>query len=511
MRVGKQFSRYVASVLALLIAGCATVPLDVPKEATVAFEDTSQTRGAYEVEEWLGGRTGVNGFYPLTEGKDAFGARLALMEVADASIDVQYFLMKPDDAGFVFVAGLMEAAERGVRVRLLLDDIFTTVDDAGLATVNSHPNVEVRIFNPISRNGLFVFNYLGNFKLLNRRMHNKSFIVDNQVAIVGGRNIAAEYFQLETTGEFIDFDMLSAGPVVREVSAQFDTYWNHELAVPMEALFTNKPRDIDEALSRLRQAMREAGDSIYADAIGTPLMQQFFAKSLPPYIADARLITDEPQKLLAEVSDEYQVVVMAMAKALRAAEEEIIIFTPYFIPRERGMNFVRELREKGIRVVLITNSLATNNHTAVHSHYSKYRKGLLEAGVELWEARADAAKIVAADGETSLDRLTLHTKGILIDERRIFVGSLNLDPRSVDINTEMGLLIDSEAMGASLMADAPAELEKMAYRLKLDENGRITWHGMIDGEAVVETSEPQASVWRRMSAWFQKIVPENQL
>jgi cardiolipin synthase C len=240
-------------------------------------------------------------------------------------------------------------------------------------------------------------------------------------------------------------------------------------------------------------------------------MQQFFADALPPYIAEARLITDEPQKLLEDVSEEYQLVVAEMAEALRGAEQEIIIFTPYFIPRERGMNFVRELREKGIRVVLITNSLATNNHTAVHSHYSKYRKGLLEAGVELWEARADAAKITAPDGQTSLDRLTLHTKGILIDQKRIFVGSLNLDPRSIDINTEMGLLIDSPEMGARLMEGAPERMEKMAYRLKLDENGRITWHGMIDGEAVVETSEPQASVWRRMSAWFQKIVPEKQL
>ena len=505
------YARLIAAVAALLIGGCATVSLDVPKQPSTAIEDTSHTTEARNVQDWLGGRTGVNGFYPLTEGKDAFGARLALMDVAEESIDAQYFLMKPDNAGFVFVAGLMEAAERGVRVRLLLDDVFTTVKDSGLATMNDHPNVEVRIFNPVSRKGLYWFNYLGNFKLANRRMHNKSFIVDNQVAIVGGRNIASEYFQLETTGEFIDFDMLSAGPVVREVSEQFDIYWNHELAIPMDALHTTDPDELGPAMERLRQAMAEAGNSIYADAISSPLMQQFFARELSPYIADAQLLTDEPEKLLQEVSDEYQIVVTEMAKVLRAAEKEIVIFTPYFIPRERGMNFVRELREKGIRIILITNSLATNNHTAVHSHYSKYRKGLLEAGVELWEARADAAKIVAPDGQTSLDRLTLHTKGMLIDGRKIFVGSLNLDPRSIDINTEMGLLIESEEMGASLMEGAPARLENMAYRLKLDEKGNISWHGMIDGEAVVETSEPQSSVWRRMSAWFQKIVPEKQL
>ncbi len=509
---GRLISLCAASLLVLLTVGCASVPLDTPKVATFAIEDASQTLAARRVNEWLGGRFGVNGFYPLTQGFDAFGARLALMDRAEVSIDVQSFLMKPDDAGLVFAAGLLGAAERGVRVRLLLDDIFTTVKDVDLAMLDDHPNIEVRIFNPISRNGFFVFNYLGNFKLTNRRMHNKAFIVDNQIAIVGGRNIAVEYFQLETTGEFIDFDMLSAGSVVRDVSAQFDMYWNHELAVPIDVLFTAElPKTIDEVVAILKREMLDAGDSIYADAIATPLMKQFYERSLPPYIAPARLLTDEPQKLLAEVSDEQQIVANELRGILLAAEDEIVIFTPYFIPRERGMALVRQLRAKGIRIVLVTNSLETNNHTAVHSHYSKYRKDLLKAGVELWEARADAAKIVAEDGETSLDRLTLHTKGILIDRKRIFVGSLNIDPRSIDINTEMGLLIESPEMARRLSSNAELIIPDFAYRLNLDENDRITWHATIDGEAVVETSEPQASIWRRISAFFQKIVPEKQL
>ena len=498
--------------ISILVAGCASAPLDYPKEASYALEDTSDTRGESRAREWLGGRTDVNGFYPLSKGFDAFGARLALMALADASIDAQYFMMKPDNAGLVFSDKLLEAADRGVRVRFLLDDIFTTVEDVDLAMLDSHPNIEVRIFNPISRKGIYAFNYLGHFTLANRRMHNKAFIADNKVAIVGGRNIAGEYFQLELSGEFIDFDMLAAGPIVGEVSTEFDTYWNHELAVPMEALFDESDQDkVKQAHESLLTEMADAGDSIYADSIATPLMQEILAGEIAPYIAKARLLADMPDKLLTDVSDDQQIVVNAMREALLIAESEVIIFTPYFIPRKRGIELVRELQAKGIRVVLVTNSLATNNHTSVFSAYKTYRKDLLRAGVELWEARADAAKITTPEGESQLEHLTLHTKGVLIDRKRIFVGSLNLDPRSIDINTEMGLLIDSPEMGELLANNAVENLPKYAYRLKLDDNDKITWHATIDGEEVVETKEPQTSGWRRFSAWFLKIAPEKQL
>ena len=499
-------------LVSTLLAGCASAPLDYPRDPSVALEDTADTSLADKAANWLDGNTESNGFYPLLEGFDAFGARLALMRRAEVSIDAQYFLMKPDNAGFVFAAKLLEAAERGVRVRLLLDDVFTTVDDAALAFLDDHPNIEVRIFNPVARQGIYAFNYLGNFTLANRRMHNKSFIADNQVAIVGGRNIAVEYFQLETTGEFIDFDIFTAGPIVREISTEFDNYWNHGLAVPMEALYgENDSGKLAEKAGNLQRQMDLAGDSIYADAINTPLMTQIYANSLDPYIGAASLFVDDPQKLLEEVSVTRQITANGFREALAAADEEIIIFTPYFIPGERGMAFIEKLREKDLRIVLLTNSLATNNHTSVHSAYSSYRKRLLQAGVELWEARPDAAKITTEAGETELEQLTLHSKGALIDGRRVFVGSLNLDPRSIDINTELGLLIDSPELGQRLTESALERVQRIGYRLELDEDNRISWHATIDGREVVETSDPQTSVWRRMSAWFLKIAPEKQL
>ena len=501
-----------AVVVVLLLAGCASAPLDYPKSESTAITTTDDTYLAQASLDWREEAPERDAFYPLTEGLDAFGARLALIDKAERTIDAQYFMMKPDSAGLVFVTELMEAADRGVRVRLLLDDIFTTVDDSIFVLLNEHPNVEMRLFNPISRKGIYAFNYIGHFSLANRRMHNKSLTVDNQLSIVGGRNIAEEYFQLEEGGEFIDFDSLAAGPIVREISASFDSYWNHQLAVPMDAFYDDIDlTELESLRERMNTAMADVGDSVYAKAINSPLLLSLIDETLPTFIADARMIVDDPQKLLEEVSQEQKIVATEIGKALLAAENEVILFTPYFIPGKRGIEVIEQIRSNGVRVVLLTNSLATNNHTSVHSAYASYRKRVLKAGVELWEARANAADIVLEDGTTESQQLTLHTKGIIIDRRYVFVGSLNLDPRSIDINTEMGVMIDSEPLAKLAVENSLDQIPGMAYRLKLDEKDRIRWHATIGGQEVVETKEPNTSAWMRFKAWFLKIAPEKQL
>jgi putative cardiolipin synthase len=280
----------------------------------------------------------------------------------------------------------------------------------------------------------------------------------------------------------------------------------------MSALY--KEDDAEKLASQrqeLNKEMAEAGDSIYAEAISTPVLQKLTAQEIKPYIATAELLYDRPDKLLTKVSDEQKITAGGLRKAMLAAESEIYIFTPYLIPRDQGMDLIRQLRARDIRVVIVTNGLATNNHTSVFSSYETYRDGMLEAGVELWEARADAAKIVNEDGSTELAHLTLHAKGMLIDRKRIFVGSLNLDPRSIDINTEMGLLIDSPAMAELLTNNVDQRIPAIAYRLELGDDNKITWHATIDGEEVVETKEPQTTAWRRFTGWFLKIAPEKQL
>jgi putative cardiolipin synthase len=492
--------------------GCASVPLDGPKMVSSAPINTDRTQLAQSSADWRAADPQRNGFYPLLKGFDAFGARLKLMDRAEHSIDAQYFLMKPDYAGLVFAEKLMQAADRGVRVRFLLDDIFTTADDRALILLNENPNIEMRLFNPIARKGVRAFNYIGNFKTANRRMHNKSFTVDNQAAIVGGRNIAEEYFQLDKTGQFIDFDMLCAGPIVKDISAAFDTYWNHELAVPMDVFYGEaEKKELEDKRNELRAAMQKTGESIYKESVDTELMQKFFAGTLDPYMADARVIIDAPQKLLEDVSDEQKVVIFEIVDAFNKAQKEIVMFTPYFIPGKGGVALLKEIAAKGVRVMVVTNSLATNNHTSVHSAYASYRKRILKAGVELYEVRANAAEVELADGTKKYEHLTMHTKGILIDRRYTFVGSLNLDWRSTDINTEMGVMIESEELAGFLADNSIERLPKMAYQLKLDDRNNITWHATIDGKQIVETKEPQTSAWLRFKAWFLKLAPEKQL
>jgi putative cardiolipin synthase len=454
----------------------------------------------------------MSGFYPLISGMDALGARLALIDAAERTIDVQYFLMKSDDAGLIFVGKLLDAADRGVRVRFLLDDIFTSVDDQVLLLLDQHPNVELRLFNPISRSGLSWLNFLGDFQRANRRMHNKSFTVDNQISIVGGRNIAEEYFDLKPGEEFRDLDLLAVGSTAGEIGATFDRFWNHTLSVPMEAFSSSKDGlDLGAVRAQVARERGEALQSIYAQAVGSDLIQGLVDDRILMFPATAEVITDDPEKLLNKVSEGHQALVTRMAEVVAKAETEVIVVTPYFIPGVRGVEFWRSLTERGIRVIVLTNSLASNNHIPVHAAYARYRHPVIRAGIELYEMRVDATAATTGNGAMPFDSVTLHTKAITVDRRYTFIGSLNLDPRSIDINTEMGVLLDSAAVTSKLVEGFMARLPDMAYKVVENEHGRLRWQAMIDGEATIEKAEPQAGGWRRFKAFVSRLLPESQL
>lgn len=496
---------------ALLVTGCATVSFDQPKsysQAITDFDGTSLGKYAsFKVEL----NEGLSGFYPLNRGLDALGARLRLAETAEKSLDLQYFLMKNDTAGAVMANALLKAADRGVRVRFLLDDVFTTVPDDSFLLINQHPNIEIRIFNPVARSGISTLNFVWHFKQANRRMHNKSYTADNVVSIVGGRNIADEYFQLKSDSVFVDFDIVAVGPIVSEISHSFDEYWNHSRAVPIEQFIdTKQSDDLETVRQEIAEELDEIYDTVYEKAYNSPLMKNFVNGSQPLYAAPARVLADSPDKLVNEVNETHMRLISDLADITRQAEKEVVFISPYYIPREGGVRFARELVDKGVRVVVLTNSLASNNHVPVHSGYARYRKDVIEAGVELYEARANAARELSY-GKDGPERLTLHTKAVLIDRKKIFVGSLNLDPRSIELNAEMGVLIESEAMVAAMMADSDENLATMAYRVLVNNKGNLEWHCRIDGQAVIETKEPLTSGWLRFKAWFMKIAPESQL
>ena len=507
------FSKTLAPVvLALFLAGCATAPLDFPRQYSEALTDTSDTYLGKQAARWSAAHPEKSGFYPLVAGIDALGARLALIDRAERTIDAQYFLMKPDSAGRLFAIKLLEAADRGVRVRLLLDDIFTTVDDDAFAVMNQHPNIELRLFNPVGRGGIYYVNYLGNFKLANRRMHNKSFTVDNQVSVIGGRNIAEEYFELLNDAEFRDFDMLAFGPIAADIANQFDRFWNHTLAVPMEAYDSDKQLpDLATARANADKRAVETSHIIYERAISSPLIQHLLEEKVALFPAESTVVTDDPEKLLNKVSADYKVLVTALAAVVDEAESEVVVITPYFIPGKNGVEFWRSITNKGVRVVVVTNSLASNNHTPVHSGYARYRRAMLDAGVEMYEVRVDASKVPKGSDQQGYESVTLHTKALVIDRRHMFIGSLNLDPRSIDINTEMGVLIDNAELSGGLAEKFFQNLPSFAYRVTENENGKLRWTTVIDGEKIVETSEPQASRWLRFKAFLFKIFPEGQL
>ena len=504
--------RYILLLcLTLAMAGCATTRFDYPKETSTAIGVEEESSLHTLVQTWSAGNPGPSGFYPLIKGAEGFGARLRLIEFAEKTIDAQYFLMKPDTAGLVFAGSLLNAADRGVRVRFLLDDIFTTVKDKQLELLDAHPNIEVRLFNPVSRLGPRTLNFLTDFRRANRRMHNKSFTVDNQMTIVGGRNIADEYFELKPEGEFLDFDVIGIGPVAAKVSKEFDRFWNHERAVPMKA-FSSKftEEDLQKARADIDEKTRKHGTSVYREAVATPLITDLASGKQPLFSASANVITDDPDKLVSKVSAEYQILVQQLAEAVQQAEEEVIALTPYLVPGKQGVEFWRSITAKGVRVHIVTNSLASTNHTSVHSGYAGFRKRLIDAGVELYEARANAVDVIS-DGDTKAEALTLHTKAMIIDRKRLFVGSLNLDPRSREINSEMGLLVDSPEMCKQLAERVFARLPGLTYQVERDERGRLRWHGQIDGVEVIETSEPLASGWLKFKAFVLKIMPNSQL
>ena len=500
------------TVLAAAASGCATISVDQPVEPSYAITDTADTTLGREVAEWTSQHDGLSGFYPLISGLDALGARLALIESAEKSIDAQYFLMKPDIAGLIFAGALLQAADRGVRVRFLLDDIFTTADDVHLSALNSHPNIDVRMFNPVARSGSSSLNFLGDFGRANRRMHNKSLTVDNRITIIGGRNIADEYFELKPEGEFLDFDVLGLGDVAGDVAEQFDLFWNHEYSIPLDIVASNVGEsEVDAARADIVAGFDDILQSIYADAVGSTLVRDLYDGEVPLYPASADFVTDAPDKLINDIDESQKILVNHLAEVAARAEDEIVVITPYFVPLDTGVAFWKAVVESGVKVTILTNSLASNNHIPVHSAYAKYRRPIIEAGVDLYELRADAVSEPASDAQASPESVTLHTKVVIIDREFLYVGSLNLDPRSIDINTEMGAIIRSPDFASSLAERAAAALPERAYRVELDENGELRWHAVIDGVEVTETKEPQASGWRRFKAFVLKIVPDSQL
>lgn len=504
--------------LALLsITACSTLPDNSAVPPTYAPTETESSSLALRFQKRKSKHPDLAGFTLLSDPLDAFAARAILTLEAEHSIDAQYYLLNDDQVGRSFLGSLAKAADRGVRVRLLLDDILlSSRRDPGLAAYDAHPNMEIRIINPFSRRATRAQQVLARFGAVTRRMHNKSFIADNQVAVMGGRNIGDEYFEANSEVSFGDLDVFTIGPIVESVSASFDEYWNSDLSYAISSLVRKRPTDMaaQEYRRQIEQYMSNTDDSRYAQAIrDSAFTQAYQNQKLPLLWGDARLIVDSVEKLNPDRERTELHLQGEMAALFADAKSEVIIFSPYLIPGTAGTEGLAELVAKGVKVRILTNSAVSNNHAIVHAHYSKYRKALVHGGVELYDARQQELPANDPGGGGSVPvqpakPSVLHAKTFVFDRRSVFIGSLNMDPRSWVENTEIGVLFESNTLGADIANWFDENIGQVAYRLRSDDtdstSNSIVWDS---GDGQTTRVEPDTSPWTRFKMKTMSILP----
>lgn len=513
----------VAFAALALAAGCALLPREVPRPASYAIDGAAQTVLGRAFADQLPGSSGESGFRLLVSGEDAFAARAALADAAQRSLDLQYYVVARDTTATMLLYRALRAAQRGVRVRLLIDDLYAAGRDRDLATLAAHANVQVRVFNPIAHRGslglLQWLDFLGDGVRLNRRMHNKLWIADNAVVVMGGRNLGDAYFNVRRSGDFADLDVLAAGPIVAQVSRSFDEYWNSESAIPVAAFLGDPPQaaEAKRLYAEMEAHAARFRETDYARRLrALDFWREVRGGKLALVTAPASALYDTPAKSKAG-DTEVGHIAAAMRPIVEAARREVLLVSPYFIPSERGVAVLCGLARRSVRVRVLTNSLASTDVPLVHSGYARYRPRLLACGVELHEFLPTLpAPGSARPGLSS--GASLHAKAIVVDQRWVLIGSMNLDPRSRSANTEIAALIESDALGqqlGGLFAESTALGQ--AYRVELAEpdasgTAQVVWHGLADGKPVRYGSEPLAGGWRRFIAGLLgRLAPEDML
>lgn len=519
----RQFIIICLSVLQglLLFGGCATLPENIDRQPSHIFTDTDDSFLGQLFHDEKAAHPDKSGFLLLSDGLDAFVARSLLAKQAERSIDAQYYLFHNDLTGRLLIYHLLQAADRGVRVRLLVDDMDLAGRDLGAAALDSHPNMEVRIFNPFSRKVGRYSQFLTRLGSVTRRMHNKSFTVDNQATILGGRNIGDEYFEAHPDIAFGDLDVLCIGPVAGEVSESFDRYWKSELAYPASTLKGRPltPEELDQMSRKMSDFILEQSDSEYIKALrNSPLANNLRQDSVRFYWGEAEVIYDQPEKLLHAFSKTKYHLAPKLEPYFEGVSEELIIFSPYFVPGKEGVAFLTQLSQRGVRVRILTNSLSSTDVGIVHAGYAKYRKPLLRGGVELYEVNKKLTREERKEkkGGQGSSKASLHAKSFVFDRKLVFIGSLNLDPRALVHNTEIGVVFSSSEIAKGMSDWFDDNIKNVAFRLELytGVNGseQIRWHGTIDGQERTFKVDPYTSFWRRFGIGFMGLLPiESQL
>lgn len=496
------------------LTGCVTPPPASPSQAIAAAKSPFGQR----LLALAARHPGQSGFRLLPASNEAYSARAELIRSARNSLDLQYYIVHDGLSTRALFDELLRAADRGVRVRLLLDDTSSDGRDASIALLTAHPNIQVRLFNPLHLGrATGVTRTLGRALDLgqqHRRMHNKLWLADNAAAIVGGRNLGDEYFDAEPSLNFTDIDLLAIGPVAEQLGQSFDQYWNSALSKPIQQFLWRQPerQELDEARQRLRGylAQARARQKTLYDRLHTyrddPRLDLWLRELI---WAPASALWDAPSKVLASVPpDPHLLLASQLQPVLDEVKEDLVLVSAYFVPAPEGMDYLIGKADGGVDIRLLTNSLEATDVPAVHGGYAPYRQRLLEHGVHLFELRRQPGD-GAGSGQYSFSgssNSSLHSKAMILDRRRAFIGSFNFDPRSVLWNTEVGVLIDSPALSAHLRRLALQGMSPgRSYQVRLGPGGEMLWI-TGEGERQQELRREPGSLWRHFNAWFAERV-----
>ncbi|WP_292936546.1 phospholipase D family protein [Noviherbaspirillum sp.] len=507
------FPRLLAAlVVATSLSGCVNLPPLENRSVSTAITDTARTTLGRAVAPLVALHPAKSGIYTLRDARIAFDARVVLTQSAQRTLDVQYYIWRNDMTGGLLFEGLRDAADRGVRVRLLLDDNNTSGLDPVLAALDAHPNIEVRLFNPFAIRSWRWLGYLTDFSRLNRRMHSKSFTADNQVTIIGGRNIGDAYFGATNDVLFADLDVMAIGPVVAGVSAEFDRYWASDSSYPVQGLLT-PVTDVQSA--NLRLAAMAMENSPPAKAYIRAVKESSFERellqgALPFEWAETQIVSDNPDKGLGKATPEGQFT-DKLKRAIGEPKDEVDLVSPYFVPTASGVDSLAGMVRRGVKINVLTNAFEATDVAVVHAGYAKRRKALLSAGITLYElkrlAQIPAARRSGSSLGDSTSGSSLHAKTFAVDRERVFIGSFNFDPRSARLNTELGFVIESPALAQQIDDAFKNRVPLNAYEAKLAEDGRVYWLEHKEGALIRHDIEPGTTLWQRFGMYLMSLLP----
>lgn len=506
-------------IAGLMLCACSGLRTDFVKKPSTALSPATSTASAQYVHAKADQHPDESGFRLLTSSTNALMSRIALADRAKQSIDLQYYIFNNDATGRLVTQRLLAAADRGVRVRLLIDDIGVHDEINMLNALNAHKNIKVRLFNPFHTRDPSFLSKLTQFLFdehrLNRRMHNKSYIVDNNVAIVGGRNIGDAYFDAANDTNFRDLDLIAIGPVVKEASHAFDEYWNCDAAYPVTAFRGKRANHYDLAQLRIDLAKdtRAFAQSDYAQVASEEFPSGPSADRPGVWFwGPATLVADQPDKI-ETAQDDPALRIGPQIKAMTdQAQQGLLLISPYFIPGDSGTRYLTRLSARGVAIKVLTNSLASTDEPAVYAGYSRYRRQLLASGVQIYELRPAAGSKQSVSGRGTSSGVSLHAKAIVVDKQWVFVGSMNMDQRSKLLNTEMGIIVDSAPLAAAVTQFFDtATLPANAYHVLLTADGSATgslqWQASDAGKPLIYDHAPDVTVKRRMEVFVFKLMP----